>query len=381
MKLSIIISTALTGIFTIVTHPAGSSDIFNYIISCKLAYFHHLNPYLHTFGQYAGDPLRTCSNTVNMTLGYGPAWLILSGIPFIFSGFSSIVSMLLCYKTFNALFLISIAVLIYRYEEKDNKWTSLYLFTGNPLLLYEGVVNGHNDMIMAFFLIFSVFKFRKNSLSSLPLLTASAMIKFFTLPLIVLYITEMFKRKWQLNKIILTCILSLLVIIISIIPFWESGNMLHGLFDGMNSYHTTNGISIFAILRHYMIINKIKGISRVKTIFAVLYAVFLMIEIWWIKDRLELRTIDILLFFLMTISLFYPWHLIPVLTILSFQRNYGIPYILIFTFFGMSFYPMKIFLGNFTTLSDFSVYFCLSLLMLLPVIIFFSGKVIKRNSN
>ena len=316
-----------------------------------------------------------------MTLGYGPAWLILSAIPFIFADFSSIVSMLLCYKIFNALFFIFIAILIYHYEEKDNKWTSLYLFAGNPLILYEGVVNGHNDMIMAFFLIFSVFKLRKNSLYSLPLLTASAMIKFFTLPLIVLYITEMVKRKWTLKKIILTCMLSLMVIIISIIPFWENGKMFHGLFNGMNLYHTTNGISIFAIVRHYMMITNIQGISCVKIIFAILYSAFLFIEIWWVKYRLEIRIIDILLFFLMTISLFYPWHLIPVLTILCIQRNYGFSYVFIFTFFGLSFYPMKIFLGNFTDLSDFFIYFCLSLLMLFPVFIFFSGKVIKRNSN
>jgi len=375
VNIILLCSFTISSLFSILTYPIGAPDIFNYIISCKTAYYHHLNPYLHTFGSFTTDPLINYSNTVNMTLGYGPAWLMLSYIPFIFSGFNSIVSMLLWYKIFNVLFLIGISILIYHYEERDKKWVSLYLFIGNPLVLFEGVLNGHNDLMMAFFLIFSIFKLRKHSIYALPLLTASAMIKFFTLPLIPLYLMEMIRSKWKLKKIILTCLLSLLLLIITFTPFWDKGNMLQGLFNGMNSYHKTDGISIPAIVRQYMEIKKIKGFFYVKSMFTGIFIVFTIIEILYIKGRFEDRIIDILLFFLITISLFYPWHLITVLAVLSMSVNkWHINYLLFATFSGMFFYPLSVLLWGFSGLSDFSVYFCLSLFMIVPVYIFFTGN-------
>ena len=379
VKITLLCSFVISALFNILTNPLGA-DVFNYIISCKLAYFYHLNPYLHTFSSFTTDPLRNYSNTVNMTLGYGPAWLLFSYIPFIFSGFNSILFMLLWYKIFNALFLIGISILIYHYEEKDKRWITLYLFLFNPLILFESVANGHNDLMMAFFLIFSVFKLRKNSVYSLPLLTISGLVKFFTLPLIPLYITEMVRRKWKVNKIILTCLLSFLIIIISFFPFWDNGKMIQGLFHGMNSYHETKGISIFAMLKQYMEINKLKGLSSVKSIFAGIFTLFLMIEIWWIKGRIENRITDILLFFLITISLFYPWHLIPVISILSLSEcGYDLSYLLISTFIGLSFYPLTVLLWNFSGISDFAAYLCLSLFMILPVFIFLGIKIGRAN--
>ncbi|MEQ8186983.1 MAG: hypothetical protein ABRQ39_03335 [Candidatus Eremiobacterota bacterium] len=382
IKITVVISLTVSSILNILTYPVGAPDMFNYIANCKLAYFHYLNPYLHTFGTFKNDPLVYYSVHINMPLAYGPLWLILSYIPFIFSGFRSLLSMFISYRIFTLLFLMLTGILIYIYEEKDKRWKSLYLFMLNPLVLFEGVGNGHNDIITTFFLIYSVFKLRKDSVAALPLLTMSVLIKFFTLPLLPLYIMEMIRRKWKFKKIILSCILSGSVIIILFAPFWSGGHMFKGLINGMASYYTIKGISVLAILREYMSVNQMTGFSSVKILFAVIFIIFLIIEICLIKGRFEDRIVDIILFFVVTISLYYPWYFIPVFAVLSVSEDKSNRlYMLIFTFFGMSFYPLTVWFWSYTKLSDDLIYSCLSVIMILPVIIFFICRIIRISNK
>ncbi len=252
MKLTLICSCIVSALLAILTYPLGAPDMFNYIISCKLAYFHHLNPYIHTFSAFTTDPLRNYSNTVNMTLGYGPLWLLLCYIPSMFMDFTSILSMVIWYKAYNCLFLAGTAILIYHYQDSDRKWISLYLFLMNPLILFEGPVNGHNDIMMTFFLIFAIFKLRHASIYSLPLLMLSAMIKFFTLPLFPLFIIESYRKHRHMNKIILSCLLSFLIMVILFVPYWDRGNMIKGMLSGMSSYHNTGGLSVPSMMKGYM---------------------------------------------------------------------------------------------------------------------------------
>ncbi|MEQ8223832.1 MAG: hypothetical protein ABRQ37_16070 [Candidatus Eremiobacterota bacterium] len=382
IKITVIISLIVSSILNILIYPVGAPDIFNYIANCKLAYFHHLNPYLHTFGAFKNDPLVNYSVHINMPLAYGPLWLILSYIPFIFSGFRSLLSMFISYRIFTLFFLLVTGIIIYINEEKDKRWNSLYLFMLNPLVLFEGVGNGHNDMITTFFLIYSVFKLRKDSVLALPFLTMSVLIKFFTLPLLPLYIMEMIRRKWKFKKIILSCILSGFVIIILFAPFWSGGHMFKGLINGMASYYTIKGISVFAILREYMSVNKMPGVSYIKIIFTVIFIIFLIIEISFIKGRFEDKIADITLFFIVTISLYYPWYFIPVFAVLSISEDkVNRFYILIFTFFGMSFYPLTVWFWSYTKLSDDLIYSCLSVIMILPVIIFFIFRILRISNK
>ncbi len=377
VKISIILAFTVTSILNILTHPIGGSDVFNYIINCKVSYYHHLNPYTHSFEPFGGEHLAKYLKVINKPLGFGPAWIILSYVPSMFMDFTSIVSMILWYKVYNCLFLAGTAILIYHYQDSDRKWISLYLFLMNPLILFEGLVNGHNDIMMTFFLIFAIFKLRQNSIYSLPLLTLSALIKFFTLPLFPLFIIESYRKHRQMNKIVLSCLLSFLVIIILFLPYWDKGNMIKGMLSGMSSYHNTGGLSIPSIMKGYMKVNKLGGISYVTPVFGIIFLIFLFIETFFIKGTTEERMTVLLTFFLITVSLFYPWHFIPVLTVLTFcESKRHVTYLFTATFSSMAFYPLSVWLLNFSGLSVFYAYLCLSLLMLLPVIIFFIGTVI-----
>ena len=382
VKITLISFFITFGILNIFTHPVGAPDIFNYIVNCKLSYYHHLNPYTHSFHSFVNDPLIGYTTLSHSTLPYGPLWLLLCYIPFHISGFFSILSMLLCYKSFNFVFFIFTATVIYHYEEKDKKWISLYLFMGNPVILFEGIVNGHNDLIMTFFFIYSIFKFRQNSVFTLPLFTLGSMVKVFILPLLPLFLIEMIRRKWPTNKIIASCILSVLIAICLFIPFRDR-NVIKGMIGGMNSYHETRGLSTYAVIRTYMKRNGIEGLSYVKFIWGFIFILFLIAEIFFIKGRVEDRGADILLFFLINISLLYPWYLIPVFTLLSVSEDKrDLFYLFTGTFTGMLFYPLSVWLWRFIiNSSNVTAFLCLSVIMILPVIIFFILRILRISNK
>ncbi len=117
--------------------------------------------------------------------------------------------------------------------------------------------------------------------------------------------------------------------------------------------------------------NKLGGISYVTPVFGIIFLIFLFIEIFFIKGKAEERVTDILTVFLITVSLFYPWHFIPVLSLLTLcESKRHVAYLFTATFSAMAFYPLSVWLLNFSGLSVFYAYLCLSSLMLLPVIVF-----------
>jgi len=147
--------------------------------------------------------------------------------------------------------------------------------------------------------------------------------------------------------------------------------MIKGMSSGMSSYHNTGGLSIPSMVKGYMKVNKLGGISYVTPVFGIIFLIFLFIETFFIKGTAEERVTDILTVFLITVSLFYPWHFIPVLSVLTLCKSKRhVTYLFMATFSAMAFYPLSVWLLNFSGLSVFYVYLCLSLLMLFPVIAF-----------
>ncbi|MEQ8224462.1 MAG: hypothetical protein ABRQ37_19240 [Candidatus Eremiobacterota bacterium] len=312
IKISLLFACIISAVLNILTHPVGAPDIFNYIINCKMAYFYHLNPYIHTFREYFKyDPLIGYTTLSHSTLPYGPLWLLLCYISFHISGFSSILSMLLCYKSFNVAFLIFTALIIYRYEEKDKKWVSLYLYLSNPLILFEGVVNGHNDIIMTFFFIYSIFKLRSNSFFTLPLFTLGSMVKVFILPLLPLFLIEMVRRKWPINKIIASCLLSVFIAICLFIPFRDK-NVIKGMLSGMNSYHETRGLSTYGVIRIYMKRNKIEGLSYVKFIWGFIFILFLIAEIFIINTSNSTAFLSLSVIMILPVIIFFIFRILRI---------------------------------------------------------------------
>src|SRR5262249_30986098 len=95
----------------------------------------------------------------------------------------------------------------------------------NPFALLEYSANSHNDIVMMFFVILAAFVLiKKYHVWALTLITASALVKFASLPLIPLFFFYSFIHQptWK-KKLVYTLestVASLLLLCATFIPFW-----------------------------------------------------------------------------------------------------------------------------------------------------------------
>jgi alpha-1,6-mannosyltransferase len=127
-----------------------SLDIYDYVARGRITGAHRGNPYVQTPIQYSGDPFMEYASWKNKTAAYGPVWEVLSGFISRLAGDTlwpnmlihkgiALVSYFVC--------VLLIAAILQRVAPKRALAGTL-LFAWNPLILLEGVANGHNDLLM-----------------------------------------------------------------------------------------------------------------------------------------------------------------------------------------------------------------------------------------
>ncbi|HLL60594.1 MAG TPA: hypothetical protein VK338_02665, partial [Candidatus Nitrosocosmicus sp.] len=184
------------------SYPFLSHDLFSYMFDAKIFTEYHQNPYLHRPMEYTNDPWLRFMHWTHRTYPYGPSFLILTLLPSVL-GFGKFI---LTFFAFKLLFVAAYLGGVYALNKVNKKWA--IIFATHPLVLIEGLISTHNDLIavslalLGSYLVLS----NKNILGRLLLLLSGG-IKYTTLP--ILFISK--------NKIINTGIfLSLLLLTIYI---------------------------------------------------------------------------------------------------------------------------------------------------------------------
>lgn len=181
------------------SYPAMLSyDIFNYMATSKVFFFYHENPYIVMPIELSAETLLSFMHAANKVALYGPAWIILTGIPF-FLGKLGFIFSLFAFKLFIVPFYLGTIFLIWKMSKNI---ISLYLFSLNPLVIIETLLSGHNDIVMMFFLLFSFFLIMKDKVKFAVLFfLLSIFIKYTTILLlpIFLYLVLSKIRKTLIN--------------------------------------------------------------------------------------------------------------------------------------------------------------------------------------
>lgn len=170
----------------IFAYPAMLSfDIFNYIATAKVAFLYRENPYIIMPVDILNEPMLRFLHAGNKTALYGPVWITITFIP-LFLGISNFFLILLMFKLVAILGYFGIIWILWKFN-KDIK--NVLLFAFNPLVVFELCVSGHNDGIMIFFALTSIYLLKSRKIFwSICLLIGSVGIKFATVFLIPVYI-------------------------------------------------------------------------------------------------------------------------------------------------------------------------------------------------
>ena len=160
------------------SYPFLSHDLFNYIFDAKILTFYGQNPYLHKALDYPDDQWLRFMHWTHRSYPYGPFFLVLTLIP----SYLAMGKFILNFFFFKALFIGFYILAVYVLAKQDKK--SAIEFATHPLVLIEGIVSTHNDLIaVSLALIGFYYLNKKQNVLGRILFILSVLIKYTTLPL------------------------------------------------------------------------------------------------------------------------------------------------------------------------------------------------------
>ena len=226
---------ALTNIFV---YPVTAIDVFNYIAEGIVMIDYHANPMLVSLAQYPHDSL------VRLTVGwgiypasYGPIGLLIDAIPTLLTGRNVLANLIFLKVLFSSILLLE-AFVAYKILSKIGPKFALagaLALAWNPFALFEYSANSHNDILMMLFVLLAVLALvEERPILALVLVTASALTKYASLPLIPLFfaysVVHQSSNQQRLRYIGLATAASLLLALITFAPFWAGPRTFDSLF-------------------------------------------------------------------------------------------------------------------------------------------------------
>lgn len=194
---TIIYLSLFTGILLLFSYNAFSYDLFNYIFDAKIITYYNKNPYEFKALDFPGDPMLSFMHWTHRTLPYGPTWLLLT-VPLSYAGLQFFLPTFFLFKGLaffsyiSSIFLIS---RISRIVNKENEIFNIVFFALNPLVVIEGLVSGHNDIVVIFFSLLSIYLLLcKKYVRSILLLLISVGIKYSSVFLLPVYAFSFYQK-------------------------------------------------------------------------------------------------------------------------------------------------------------------------------------------
>lgn len=156
--------------------PVTTTDLYGYVARGYLFTYQHLNPMTNPAFLLPGDLLVS-----RPAAPYGPAWLLLCAAFAALANQNLLVNLLL-FKVVGALGVCVSVVLVWALARKlyPQRATRIIVFFGwSPLLLFEAVGNGHNDIVMMVCVLAALVLMRhRYARTAFALLVLGALIKY-----------------------------------------------------------------------------------------------------------------------------------------------------------------------------------------------------------
>jgi hypothetical protein len=196
---SVLVWVAVCGAVLLVVIPFHSSDMYGYLNRGFQQSVYATNPYLTPVVRIPGwqqNPLFH-PHWIYNPCPYGFFFARLAGAMTALCG-PSFVAAFLAFKALNWLSLLGTTALILHLGRRlglQRPWLAAYAFGANPLILLHVMANGHNDILMVFLLMASLWALStdRGRWASLPLLMLSVLVKYaslLALPFVALYLVQ-----------------------------------------------------------------------------------------------------------------------------------------------------------------------------------------------
>lgn len=318
---------AIISIIFVVMLPWTSSDIFYYMGVGELDSQYGKNPYYITMKEYYeqndidDEILEQGANGfwANTTVVYGPI------AQFIFKtctaiSFKNINICLAIFKILNVIVHLANCYLIYKLSSK--KFAIIYGL--NPFVLLEFIGNVHNDIIVVFFVLLTLYFLRQRKLlPSLVNLALATGIKYFTILLLPVVIIYHFRNERRLNIRFLRCfqygILFLIILTLEYALYFRDFQVVFAMFVQTSKYSK----SIYSVLiqKNELVMQILKNVLIISfTVYYLKFCIDLITE----KEIKLYKTLKkyntALVLFLLILTTFQQWYLVWLFATIMWQK-------------------------------------------------------------
>ena len=262
----IVVFAAVLAILQLFVPAFDSSDLYAYVTRGWEQYHYHLNPYgtmpyQALMAQY--DPMLNWEWVANPE-PYGFLFALLSRtICGLVNG--NLRFAIFIFKLVNAIAYGAIAWLIMAVGRRLNGGSDnvpAYLFLWNPFILLESLANGHNDILMALFLMIALYAASSDFwILALPALAAAALIKYLALISVPFFFLFIVRRRGTTAAVLSSAIAMLLVFAASV-PYLDHRSSLNLGSMGANLVAPHRSLAVAALTSYKILGHLIPPIAR-----------------------------------------------------------------------------------------------------------------------
>lgn len=323
--------------------PLTSTDVFYYIGTGWSEAHYGVNPYYTSVNEVLENYEGATSDEMllkmkgiwsGQTVVYGPVWPVICKI---LSGLScgNLFLALYIYKLFYLILHLMNTYLIYKITNKRNLFALMYGL--NPLILFDGLANGHNEVLVIFFILLGLYFFirKKNMFVTIVAFALATAVKYFAILLIPFIVLYYYRKEKPLKKILKSSLWAIIFIIILALCYM----IYMRNFDILNGIMTQQGKFVNSILTGLAILDFNKALLVSKGFmlaFIVIYVATIIKLLFTNKQHTfstYIRTYNFLLvlFLFGAITNFQSWYTLWLLPTLIWDNSKNIKWLISIT--------------------------------------------------
>ncbi len=337
----------IISILFLIMLPLTSTDVFYYIGTGWSEANYGINPYYTSVDSLIAENEEAKTDEILekmpgiwkwQTIVYGPVWPLICKI---LSGLSmgNLMLALLIYKMFNLILHLANTYLIYKITNKRKLFTLMYGL--NPLVLFDGITNVHNEILVIFLILAGLYFFikKKNILLTVIFFALATAVKYFAILLIPFVILYYYRDKKPLKKILysaLWAIVFLLVVAACYLMYMQDIEVFKGVLTQqakfVNSIFCTISLSNEEIAK---IVAQICMLGFVIIyLFVIIRLIFTKRRIYTFSGFIRKYNLLLILFLFGTITNFQSWYTLWILPTLIWEGSKNLRWMLPITIFA-----------------------------------------------
>lgn len=302
-------------------YPVNAIDVFIYAVRSRLFTEYGVDPLSAYPIDYWADPfMRFASDEwADAVSPYGPLWNLIAWpitrlagdrMGAALFGFKALAA--LCYLAVGAAIAYALAG-----TRPASAATGALFFLWNPLVLWEGVGNGHNDLVLLLPLVLALLAWqRRRDRWVIPLLVVATLIKYVTVLLLPLAAVALWRRAWgrdaRWRLVAWSVTGSLLAVGVALFPFYDPGAVRASIADQGNIFLTSPAAMAIGLLHDRYPTAEIKRWAEFIGV-GILLAVLIgrLLAVWHRPRRFGRAAFEVLFVFLLVATWnFRGWYLI-----------------------------------------------------------------------